>query len=122
MQLDHVNVRWSDLQATIGFFESVVGLRAGARPPFPFPGCWLYDASGRAVIHLIATSAGLGEVGPVDHVAFRVDDLAPQLRHLRERGYKPVPVAVPGTAIQQCFVLGPDGLQIEFQGPMGAAD
>jgi catechol 2,3-dioxygenase-like lactoylglutathione lyase family enzyme len=118
MHLDHVNVRCSDLQATAAFFESVVGLRSGPRPPFSMPGMWLYDETDRAVVHLLVAAAPLGDAGAVDHVAFRYDDLAPQLQHLAELGYPCAPVIVPGTSIHQCFVIGPDGLQIEFQGEL----
>jgi catechol 2,3-dioxygenase-like lactoylglutathione lyase family enzyme len=118
MLLDHVNVRCSDLQATAEFFASVVGLKAGPRPPFSIPGVWLYDTSGRAVVHLLVAPSPLGDVGPVDHVAFRFDDLGQQLQHLAGLGYRCAPTQVPGTAVHQCFVMGPDGLQVEFQGEL----
>jgi catechol 2,3-dioxygenase-like lactoylglutathione lyase family enzyme len=118
MQLDHVNVRCSSLQASSDFFESVVGLKPGPRPPFNVPGCWLYDDSGRAVVHLLATLPASADPGPVDHVAFRCDNLSLPLKHLAGLGYECTPMVVPGTPIYQCFVTGPDGLQIEFQGPL----
>jgi catechol 2,3-dioxygenase-like lactoylglutathione lyase family enzyme len=121
MRLDHVNVRCSDLQTTAAFLESVVGLKVGARPPFTIPGRWLYDEGGRAVMHLIDAPAALGECGAVDHVAFFYDDLDAQLRHLESLGHAFTLSEVPGTGIHQCFVIGPDGLQIEFQGPLKAA-
>jgi catechol 2,3-dioxygenase-like lactoylglutathione lyase family enzyme len=122
MHLDHVNVRCSDVQATAAFFEAAVGLRSGPRPPFPVPGAWLYDDSGRAVVHLLRAPGPLGDLGPVDHVAFRYDDLGPQLQRLAGQGFRCTPVVVPGTAVYQCFVLGPDGLQVEFQGPWPGAE
>ncbi len=117
MRLDHVNVRCTDLAATADFFHATVGLTIGARPPFAFPGHWLYDASGRAVIHLLGAPKELGPLGAVDHVAFYFDDFDAQLRHLQSLGHTPTVMPVPGTPISQCFVMGPDGLQIEFQGP-----
>ena len=118
MRLDHVNVRCTDLDTTRAFFESAVGLKPGWRPPFVFPGYWLVDGDGRAVVHLIGARSELGPAGAVDHVAFRYDDLTPQLAHLRERGHAFELRLVPETDIHQCFVMGPDGLQIEFQGPL----
>ena len=79
--LNHIGLRTAKLEETRQFFEDVVGLKAGARPPFPFPGYWLYQ-EGSAVIHLLGVddSGGLeAYLGPrgqssaggsVDHVAF----------------------------------------------------
>lgn len=73
--LDHVTFRTHDLESTRGFFEAVLGLKAGARPDFPFPGHWLY-AGADPVVHLIP-----GPPTPVDrhregigHAAFRLVD------------------------------------------------
>jgi catechol 2,3-dioxygenase-like lactoylglutathione lyase family enzyme len=118
MRIDHVNVRCSQLDQTADFLCSVVGLRPGWRPAFAFAGRWLYDDSGRAVVHLVEARQAPGEAGAVDHVAFYYDDLGAQLRHLATQGHRLEPRAVPGTDIQQCFLVGPDGLQIEFQGRM----
>ena len=37
-KLDHVNVRTNQLDAMIGWYTDVLGMRTGARPDFPFPG------------------------------------------------------------------------------------
>jgi catechol 2,3-dioxygenase-like lactoylglutathione lyase family enzyme len=116
MHLDHINIRCSELQATIGFLESALGLRIGERPPFSFDGAWLYDESGRAVVHLVVAAQPPGAAGAVDHVAFRYDDLSAQLAHLAALGYPATPRRVPGTDIHQAFIDGPDGVKFEFQG------
>ena len=116
MRIDHVNIRCSDLQATASFLQAVAGLTVGPRPAFAFPGFWLYDESGRAVVHLVEAARAPVEGGAVDHVAFRCDDLADALRRLAALGHDCPPRRVPGTDIHQCFVRGPDGVQIELQG------
>ena len=44
--LDHVNVRTANLAELTRFYEDVVGLRSGERPPLGFPGAWLYARDG----------------------------------------------------------------------------
>ena len=49
--LDHYNVSTRKLDETVHFYENVLGFTNGPRPPFNFPGAWLYS-SGHAVLHL----------------------------------------------------------------------
>jgi len=52
LSLNHVTIRPHDIEATRDFCVDIVGLREGARPPFGFPGYWLY-AGDVPVIHLV---------------------------------------------------------------------
>jgi catechol 2,3-dioxygenase-like lactoylglutathione lyase family enzyme len=119
--LNHVNMRCSDLEATRLFLEQTIGVKIGPRPPIPFPGHWLYDDSGKAVIHLIESRALLGTGGAVDHVAFSIDNFSERIAELNAAGHKLQPMAVPGTQIYQVFVDGPDLIQIELQGRLTSA-
>ena len=49
--LDHYNVSTRKVDETVHFYENVLGFTNGPRPPFNFPGAWLYS-SGHAVLHL----------------------------------------------------------------------
>jgi catechol 2,3-dioxygenase-like lactoylglutathione lyase family enzyme len=74
MRLDHVTLRTADLERTKVFLEGLLGLKAGYRPPFGFPGFWLY-AGDQPIVHLIpgdGTPAARNSEG-IDHVAFRLD-------------------------------------------------
>ena len=76
--LQHVNIRCADARASRDFYVGVIGLKEGYRPPFDFPGHWLYLGE-IAVIHLVqkppaeARRPGSGEI---DHVAFGGSDLS----------------------------------------------
>jgi len=121
MRLNHVNIRCSDLEATLAFLEATTDLTVGPRPDFGIPGFWLYNTSGQAIVHLIGTRRSPGHDGTIDHVAFEVVDLGAHLDRLRALGYDTPPFVVPGTDVHQCFVEGPDGLHLEFQGPISGA-
>src|SRR5262245_35028557 len=49
--LDHYNVSTRNLGDTVRFYEDILGLVNGPRPPFDFPGAWLYS-EGHPVLHL----------------------------------------------------------------------
>ena len=55
--LNHVSIRTSGLEACRRFYVDVLGLVAGPRPHFPFPGLWLYAGPtsewSNAVVHVI---------------------------------------------------------------------
>lgn len=118
MPIDHVNVRCTDLEKTRAFLEEVAGLVVGDRPNFSFPGHWMYDAQGQAVMHLVSAVSAPEEAGVVDHVAFRVDDFADRTERLAATGHAFTVREVPGTGIAQTFITGPDGLRIELQGKL----
>ena len=127
--LDHCAIRTGDLVATRDFFVDVLGLEDGDRPPFPFPGHWLYCA-GRPVVHLIGLDAQgstglvdyMGEdrdaaltgTGAVDHVAFAADDLEGMRARIEELGIESRERDVPDLALHQIFVVDPNGITVEI--------
>ncbi len=54
-KLDHVNVRTTQLDTMIDWYTTVLGMRSGDRPDFPFPGAWMY-AGDNAAVHLVGIS------------------------------------------------------------------
>jgi catechol 2,3-dioxygenase-like lactoylglutathione lyase family enzyme len=132
LSLDHVSIRTSDIDACRRFYEDVLGLVAGPRPDFPFPGLWLYagpaTASSGAVVHVIGIDPehpeglegylgardGMRGGGAVDHVAFRATGLAQMRLRLNELGIAVRERTVPGLALHQLFVEDPDGIVVEL--------
>src|SRR6185369_12386142 len=49
--MNHFNVLTDDVEATRKFYVGVLGLTEGERPPFKFPGLWLY-AGGHPILHI----------------------------------------------------------------------
>jgi catechol 2,3-dioxygenase-like lactoylglutathione lyase family enzyme len=90
------SIRTRDLESSRRFYTEVIGLKEGPRPPFDFPGYWLYSGEPPADLHNSARNYGLvhlmgrddanpgsldeyvgerkvsaeGGTGPLDHVAF----------------------------------------------------
>jgi catechol 2,3-dioxygenase-like lactoylglutathione lyase family enzyme len=51
--MNHFTVLSDDLDRTTAFYERILGLRIGERPPLGFPGAWMY-AGEQAVLHIVA--------------------------------------------------------------------
>ncbi|MFQ5958605.1 MAG: VOC family protein [Alphaproteobacteria bacterium] len=112
--LDHFTIVTSDLAAARRFYIDVLGLGEGDRPPFRFPGAWLY-CGGAPVVHLISRdTSGGASTGAVDHLALRASDLAGTVARLREFAVDYDLRTVPGLGLRQVFVHDPDGVKIEL--------
>ena len=116
--LDHISVRTTDVEATQAFYEKVLGLQAGPRPNFSFPGAWLYRGE-QAVVHVIGVDAhGRGEgaagAGGFDHIAFAATDLDGMRKHFEASGVAFDERGVPGMRLHQIFLTDPNGLRIEL--------
>ena len=118
MRIDHVLICTKDIAAMQNFFEEVLCLEPGPRPPFPFDGIWLYSDS-KPVIHL-AASSNHGSNGAVDHIAFTGDEYEQLINRLAQAEREYVERTVPGSGEHQVFVTGPEGIALEIQFPAGA--
>ncbi|SDC63111.1 hypothetical protein SAMN05216345_10376 [Cupriavidus sp. YR651] len=118
-RFDHLNVSAGGRQVLDGFFGDIMGLRPGYRPPFPFPGAWLY-AGDQAVIHAVDDARLDAQAGDlqVGHIAFRSDGpAAPVIEQLRNSPYPFRVARVPADSTLQIFVMLPGGLVIELDMP-----
>lgn len=121
--LNHVTVQTDDLEGTRRFYEELLGLKAGSRPPLGFPGYWLY-AGDEPMVHLVPKSNGIGggpspDTGNFDHVAFTATGLGPTRQRLKQHGIKFHEQEVPETPIRQIFLEDPNKVMIELNFPAG---
>ena len=80
--LDHVNIRTSKARETMNFYTEILDFSVGFRPPFNFPGAWLY-AGESAVIHLVFDNSEPSDnYNPVDHIAFEATGYQESLQRL----------------------------------------
>ncbi len=124
-KLDHVNVRTSKVEAMAAWYDRVLGMKSGKRPPFPFPGAWLY-AGDHPAVHLVGVDAEPANDDPkVEHFAFSASGLRAFVERLKRDGEKHDIRVVPGFGIVQVNVWDPDGnhIHIDFApNEAGAAD
>lgn len=114
-KLDHVNIRTANLAAMSAFYREVLGLAAGQRPAFGFPGAWLYCGA-TAVVHLVEVADQPDPQGALrlEHFAFAGAGLGDFLALLRRRGEGYEIGVVPGLGIVQVNIHDPDGNHIHI--------
>jgi catechol 2,3-dioxygenase-like lactoylglutathione lyase family enzyme len=137
LTLNHFSIRTLDIEATRDFYERVLRLTVGPRPPFAFPGLWMYRGDhgdyANAVVHIIGMDRNdpeglrkyLGErdvsslqgSGAVDHVAFFATGLAGMLEHLQAQGIAARERTVPALGLHQLFLEDPNGVVVELNYP-----
>ena len=115
--LDHYNVSTRNLGDTVRFYEDVLGLTNGPRPPFDFPGAWLYS-EGRPVLHLNDISPTdqpqRPDSGVIDHVAFGSRGFEAVKHHLAQKACRFGVNEVPNSSRRQIFVTDPNNVLIEL--------
>jgi catechol 2,3-dioxygenase-like lactoylglutathione lyase family enzyme len=139
-KLAHFSVRTPDLPASKRFYTEVLGFHDGFRPPFKFPGIWLYrggDEADFGVVHLIGIDkddpSGLKDYlgdkaaeslrgsGAVDHLAFLATDLTGMHARLQQAGLEYRERTVPSLGLHQVFFEDPSGVTIELNFPAAEA-
>ena len=87
-KLDHVNIHTANVERMVEWYDRVLGMRAGDRPPFPFPGAWLYCGS-EPTVHLVGVEKQPQVSGvTLEHFAFSavgLKDFLPRLEREKVR-------------------------------------
>jgi catechol 2,3-dioxygenase-like lactoylglutathione lyase family enzyme len=121
-RLDHVNVVTSNLDAMITWYTDVLGMVAGKRPPFSFPGAWMY-AGEHAVVHLVSADDARQSIEPkIEHFAITASGLAEFVARLDDRGIEFGMNTVPAFPIVQVNVFDCDGNHIHIDFPADELD
>lgn len=140
-RLDHYSIRTFDIEASRRFYTEVMGFTAGFRPPFDFPGIWLYNGAQypetTGVVHIIGIDpdnpqglkdylgdrdpASLTGTGTVDHMAFTATGLADMRARLNRHSIAFRERTVPSLGIHQVFFEDPSGVTLELNYPAAEA-
>jgi catechol 2,3-dioxygenase-like lactoylglutathione lyase family enzyme len=114
--MNHFTVLSDDLEETRRFYCDLWGFQVGWRPPFQFPGWWLYaEGSDHAILHVIHRQDLPKERGGVlDHMAFTAKDLPGTVKTLEREGIEYELRRLAGGGIWQLFFHDPHGAKVEF--------
>lgn len=115
-KLDHVNIHTANVDRMVEWYGRVLGMPAGDRPPFSFPGAWLY-CGGQPTVHLVgvpeqpATNGGQLQL---EHFAFTATGLEGFVDRLKREGERYDARKVPRSGSVQINVWDPDGNHIHI--------
>jgi len=114
--MNHFTILTDDLDRTLAFYDEHLGLKPGARPPFAFPGAWLYaGGSGDPILHVIAgVERKMLVKGVIDHMAFSGRDLAGTVGRLKANGIVFDLRRLPSFQTWQLFFDDPNGAKVEI--------
>ena len=116
--VNHFTILTDDLPATLAFYDEHLNLKAGARPPFTFPGAWLYADGGRGKDPILHIVAGIMKdrlvKGVIDHMAFSGKGLAEAVAKLKKKNIKYELRQLPGYGTWQLFFFDPNDAKVEI--------
>jgi catechol 2,3-dioxygenase-like lactoylglutathione lyase family enzyme len=116
--MNHFTILTDDLPATLAFYAEHLDLQPGARPPFSFPGAWLYADVGRGADPILHIVAGIKKdrlvKGVLDHMAFSGTGLAGAVAKLKQKGVKYELRRLPEYGTWQLFFFDPNDAKIEI--------
>jgi catechol 2,3-dioxygenase-like lactoylglutathione lyase family enzyme len=122
--LDHVNIITADLEGSVRFYTELFGLepRDGPPPLTHENARWMYDAAGRAVIHINSLECPraydrevrAGPTGALHHVALRCSGYEELRARLTRRGIAHQLNEVTAVGLRQIFVLDPNQVLLEL--------
>jgi catechol 2,3-dioxygenase-like lactoylglutathione lyase family enzyme len=120
--MNHFTILTDDVDGTIRFYGELLGLHAGPRPNFDFPGAWLY-AGDAAILHVVGgrPKAEL-RAGVIDHMAFTGRDLPATLQALDARGIEHSCRRQVGSGTWQVFFHDLNGAKVELDFDPGETD
>lgn len=114
--MNHFTILTDNVEATRAFYCDFLDLAVGPRPPFNFPGLWLYK-NGEAILHVVGGRANTDlRAGVIDHMAFTAQGLAETVAKLKAKGLTYDLRRLAGTpdGPWQLFFHDPNGAKVEL--------
>ena len=131
LDIHHINIRTTDLDATVDFYTDVLGMEETPRPAnIDFPGAWCN--LGQTQVHILDFGDQVKGGGPdvgggnVDHIGIMAHDFDAMKQTVIDRGIDWRQLNIPNAGMWQLFFHDPNGVLIELNfltknEPSGAA-
>lgn len=119
IDLHHLAIKTDDVDATVAFWNEIIGSRSVDRPDFNFPGAWLQF--GETMLHLYGGDAATNGDGGYDRGSAAIDHIALSARGfdemralLNEKKFDWRQMDIPSFNLWQLFVHEPNGVLVEL--------
>lgn len=120
-RLHHINILTTDVDKTQRFYEDIVGLKVGPRPPFRGAGIWLY-ADDHPWVHISMANTTAEDddqrIEGFGHIAFEMTDMKGLTDRLQTNSVDYQLRASPDRLLAQLFFADPNGVELEFTCPL----
>ena len=119
IDLHHLAIKTDDVDATVAFWNDIIGSRSVDRPDFGFPGAWLQF--GETMLHLYGGDTAKNADNEYDRGSAAIDHVALSARGFDEMRTllveKKLPwrqMNIPSFNLWQLFVHDPHGVLVEL--------
>lgn len=119
IDLHHLAIKTDDVDATVAFWNEIIGSRSVDRPDFNFPGAWLQF--GETMLHLYGGDAAKNASDGYDRGSAAIDHIALSARGfdemrtlLSEKELDWRQMDIPSFNLWQLFVHDPNGVLVEL--------
>ncbi|CAN5371579.1 VOC family protein [soil metagenome] len=114
LELNHVALHVKDVEASVHFYQHILGFPPMSRPAFDFPGAW-FRLGAHQELHLIGErSKPVNSDKRGNHFALKCKSIEQVQKHLEDKNFEYSGPAKRPDGIQQIFIKDPDGHYIEF--------
>lgn len=123
--LEHVNLRTPRMEELARWYERILGVKQGYRPPFSVEGIWLYigDIPSIHLLQVPEAAAPSGADSPrMEHFCLRATGLEEFLKGLQDEGIEYRTLRVPELRILQVYLSDPEGNHMHIDFPPQEAD
>ena len=119
IDLHHLAIKTHDVDATVKFYNGVIGSHSVERPNFDFPGAWLQF--GATMIHLYGGEAAKNKSGghdngsaAIDHIALSAHGFDSMRENIESQKLDWRQFDIPTFNLWQLFVHDPNGVLVEL--------
>ncbi len=113
MKFGHIGIKVIDLEKTMTFYLEVLGAKVIKEYAYPASHLVFLEVGGTIIELIMKPDNAPREVGPIEHIAFKVDSLQAEMKRLDSLGVVYTPPRVVGTG-QILFFDGPNNERFEF--------